>query len=131
VDALDRSDGRPPVRARDVGRLRPGRLHVETFDLFKGLRSLTNRGIVIWATTAGRGVRTETYPRPSWPLHLSTFLVYRGWEGQPAPNCSSGCGRQPSAAGTRRAHLLRNPAREQALLARAPAELERLLLPVH
>ena len=56
------------------------------FDLFIGLRKLTDQGIVIWATTSGKGEATSVFTRTRWPVRLPTFRVDHGWEGQPAGN---------------------------------------------
>lgn len=36
--------------------------------------------------TAGRGSATATFTRARWPLHLRSFRIDHGWEGQPAGN---------------------------------------------
>ena len=58
----------------------------ELFNFFVGLRNLTPTGIVIWASTSGRGGATPVFTKARWPLHLSSFRVDHGWEGQPAAN---------------------------------------------
>jgi len=100
------------------------------FDLFGGLRRLSREGIVIWASTAGRGAPTQVFTRARWPLRLSTFRVDRGWEGQPAPNIQQRL-RWASIGGWRldvRVYFgTQHPGK--ALLAATQEELDRLLLP--
>jgi hypothetical protein len=55
-------------------------------NLFVGLRSLSKDGIVIWASTSGRGGATRTFKPTTWPLRLSSFRVDKAWEGQPSRN---------------------------------------------
>jgi len=62
---------------RDVAVLHP-------FAPFTGLKRLSSRGILVWATTIGRG--RSGFARIKWPPVLSAFRVDHGWEGQPAPN---------------------------------------------
>lgn len=64
----------------------PGGVQPDVFDLFVGLRKLTRRGILIWASNSGRGGPTSGFGRAAWPLRLATFRVDHGWEGQPAGN---------------------------------------------
>ena len=108
----------------------PGGVRLETFDLFKGLRTLTSHGILIWATTAGRGAPDKAYRRATLPLRLSPFRVYRGWEGQPAANVQQRV-REAAVSGwhldVRVYFATQHPSK--ALLAKAQAELDRLLLP--
>jgi hypothetical protein len=56
------------------------------FNFFVGLRQLSTSGIVIWASTSGRGGVTRVFTTSRWPLRLSSFRVDHGWEGQPAAN---------------------------------------------
>jgi hypothetical protein len=48
------------------------------------MRRLSPSGVLVWASTIGRGRRG--FPRMAWPPRLASFRVDRGWEGQPAPN---------------------------------------------
>jgi hypothetical protein len=107
-----------------------GIAQLELFNLFKGLRKLTRQGIVIWATTSGKGGPTSVFTKATWPLRLSTFRVDRGWEGQPATNVQQRL-RWAAVDGW---HLdvrvyfgTQHPSK--ALLTKAQAELDRLLLP--
>ena len=81
-------------------------------------------------TTAGRGAPTTTYARASWPLRLSTFRVYRGWEGQPAANVQQRV-RDAAVGGwhldVRVYFATQHPDKE--LLKEAQAQLNRLRLP--
>jgi hypothetical protein len=54
------------------------------FAPFTGFKRLSSRGVIVWATTLGRG--RPQFARLRWPPLLSTFRVDQGWEGQPAPN---------------------------------------------
>jgi hypothetical protein len=36
--------------------------------------------------TAGHGGASATFTQAGWPLHLRSFRVDHGWEGQPAAN---------------------------------------------
>jgi hypothetical protein len=113
-----------------VGGVGPGRVRVEIFDLFKGLRTMSRRGILIWATTAGRGGPTTTYPRAARRLRLSRFRVCRGWEGQPAANVQQRM-RDATVHGwhldVRVYFATQHPSRT--LRVRAQAQLDRLLPP--
>lgn len=100
------------------------------FNLFVGLRRLTPHGIVIWASTAGRGEANTTYPFSSLPLRLQRFRIYRAWEGQPAGNVQQ----RLLDVSVRAWHLdvrvyfgTQHP--DKTTLANAQAELNRLLLP--
>jgi len=100
------------------------------FDLFDGLRSLSRNGIVVWASTAGRGGPTKVFTGSSWPLRLLIFRVDTSWEGQPAANIQQRL-RWASVDGWHvdgRVYFgTQRPSK--ALLARAQAELNRLRLP--
>lgn len=56
------------------------------FALFNSLRYLSPGGILVWATTSGRGGPTPVFTRGRLPLRLQSFRVDHGWEGQPKPN---------------------------------------------
>lgn len=107
----------------DVGALVP-------FDLANGLRRLSRGGIVIQATTSGRGEPAGVHTRARWPLRLSSFRVDRTWEGQPARNVQQRL-RWAAVAGwwldVRVYFATQEPGAR--LLREAQAELERLLLP--
>lgn len=100
------------------------------FGLFRGLRGLSRNGILISASTSGRGGPTRVWTRARWPLRLSTFRVDRGWEGQPAQNVQQRL-RWAWVGGWRldvRVYFgTQQPAAR--LVAEAQAELDRLLLP--
>ena len=51
-----------------------------------GLQALRRDGVVIWASTSGRGGPDATFTRSRWPVRLASFRIDRGWEGQPAAN---------------------------------------------
>src|SRR5437763_8289673 len=53
------------------------------FRPFGGFTRLSRRGILVWATSYGRGT-TKEFPRIAWPPRLRAFRVDRAWEGQPA-----------------------------------------------
>lgn len=100
------------------------------FNLFVGLRKLTTQGIVIWAINEGRGGPTRAFTRATWPLKLSSFRRDESWEGQPATNVQQRL-RWADVAGW---HLdvrvyfgSQHP--DKATVAKAQAELDRLLLP--
>jgi hypothetical protein len=120
-------DFAPEVKAAsDRGGASPAQL----FNFFVGLRKLTPNGIVIWASTSGRGGATPVFTKAHWPLRLSSFRVDHGWEGQPAVNVQQRL-RWVVVDGW---HLdvrvyfgTQRPSK--ALLARAQAELDRLRLP--
>ena len=59
---------------------------LEPFAVFNGVRRLSRDGVVIWASTLGRGGPTHVFTRTSWPLRLPTFRLDKSWEGQPARN---------------------------------------------
>jgi hypothetical protein len=111
------------VTAPDTAALRP-------FAPFLGFRPLRPRGIIVWASTLGRGGSHSGFTRLSWPPRLSTFRVDHGWEGQPAPNIQ-----QRLTWGTVRGWDLdvrlyfatQHP--DRSLLAKAQAELDRLRPP--
>ncbi len=100
------------------------------FDLFNGLRSLSPCGVVIWATTSGRGGVTTDFRPVTLPLRLRRFVVYRLWEGQPAANLQQRL-RWVSVAGWQldvRVYFgTQHPSRD--LVAMVEAELNRLRLP--
>ena len=103
---------------------------VALFNLFVGLRKLTPSGIVIWASTSGRGGATPVFTKTRWPLRLSSFRVDHGWEGQPASNVQQRL-RWSVVGGW---HLdvrvyfgTQHPSK--AVVAKAQAELDRLQLP--
>lgn len=120
-------DSTPEVKAAsDHGAASPA----ELFNFFVGLRKLTPTGVVIWASTSGRGGATPVFTKTSWPLQLSSFRVDHGWEGQPAANVQQRL-RWAVVDGW---HLdvrvyfgTQHPSK--ALLAKAQAELDRLRLP--
>jgi hypothetical protein len=100
------------------------------FNLFVGLRRLSARGIVIWASDMGKGRPTSVYTKTGWPLRLGSFRLDRSWKGQPAANVQQRA-RSASVAGW---HLdvriyfgTQHPSR--ATLTKAQAELDRLTLP--
>jgi hypothetical protein len=100
------------------------------FNLFVGLKRLSSSGIVIWATDAGRGGPTRVFTKATWPLKLSSFRLDESWEGRPAANVQQRL-RWATVAGW---HLdvrvyfgTQHPSK--ATLAKAQAELNRLLLP--
>lgn len=100
------------------------------FNLFVGLRRLTPYGIVIWASNDGRGEANTTYPLSSLPLQLQRFRIYRAWEGQPAGNVQQ----RLLDVSVLAWHLdvrvyfgTQHP--DKATVAKAQAELNRLLLP--
>jgi hypothetical protein len=102
----------------------------ELFNFFVGLRKLTPAGIVIWASTSGQGGATPVFTKAGWPLHLSSFRVDHGWEGQPAANVQQ----RRRWAVVDGWHLdvrvyfgAQHPSK--ALLAKTQAELDRLRLP--
>ncbi len=112
------------VTARDAAALQP----FAPFS-FKRLRP---QGILVWATTMGRGPGgpTSNFPRARWPLRLSTFRLDRGWEGQPAPNIQQ----RLRWATIRGWHLdvrvyFATQRPNKRLVAEAQAQLNRLLLP--
>ena len=101
------------------------------FGLFNGLRRLSRNGVLIWATTSGRGGPTKVYTRARWPLQVaSSFRVDRTWEGQVARNVQQRL-RWASVSGWRldvRVYFgTQHPSKK--LLRRTQAELERLQLP--
>jgi hypothetical protein len=100
------------------------------FDLFHSVAALSPRGILIWATTNGRGGPTRVFTRGVLPLQLRTFRADHSWEGQPARNIQQRL-RWVSIEGW---HLdvriyfgTQQPSR--ALVAAAQRELDRLRLP--
>jgi hypothetical protein len=100
------------------------------FNFFVGLRQLSRSGIVIWASTSGRGDATPVFTKSRWPLRLASFRVDHGWEGQPAANVQQRL-RWLVVDGW---HLdvrvyfgTQHPSHR--LLAKAQAELDRLRLP--
>jgi hypothetical protein len=100
------------------------------FNLFVGLRKLTPSGVLIWASTSGRGGRNASFRTSTWPLRLSSFRVDRAWEGQPAANVQQ----RVRWSAVRGWHLdvrvyfgTEHPSR--AVVAKAQAELDRLRLP--
>jgi hypothetical protein len=100
------------------------------FNLFVGLKRLSSIGIVIWATDGGRGGPTRVFTKATWPLKLSSFRLDQSWEGRPAANVQQRL-RWAAVAGW---HLdvrvyfgTQRPSK--ATLAKAQAELNRLLLP--
>jgi hypothetical protein len=103
---------------------------VGLFNLFVGLRKLTPSGIVIWASTSGRGGVTQVFTKTKWPLRLSSFRVDHGWEGQPTSHVQQRL-RWSVVGGW---HLdvrvyfgTQHPTKT--VLAKAQAELDRLQLP--
>jgi hypothetical protein len=85
---------------------------------------------VIWASTSGRGGATPVFTKATWPLHLSSFRVDHGWEGQPAANVQQRL-RWAVVDGWHldvRVYLgTQHPSKT--LLAQTQAELDRLRLP--
>jgi len=123
---MDSSQGAPEVKAASDSGVSPAVL----FNFFVGLRRLSRSGIVIWASSSGRGGATAVFTKAHWPLRLSTFRVDHGWEGQPAANVQQ----RLRWVVVRGWHLdvrvyfgTQRPSR--ALLAKAQAELDRLQLP--
>src|SRR2546421_6026444 len=100
------------------------------FNLFVGLRKLTPSGVLIWASTSGRGGGNATFRPSAWPLRLSSFRVDRAWEGQPAGNVQQRL-RWAAVRGWRldvRVYFgTQHPSRP--VIAKAQAELDRLRLP--
>ncbi len=100
------------------------------FAPFNGLKQLSPRGILVWATTEGRGGPTRVFTPARLPLRLSSFRVDRMWEGQPAQNIQQRL-RWASVGGWRldvRVYFAtQHP--DKALQGAAQAELDRLLLP--
>lgn len=69
------------------------------FKLFKGLRLLSARGILIWAGVNARGAATSSFPRSALPLKLHAFRIY---SATTSPTSSAACATQaspPSATG--------------------------------
>jgi len=99
------------------------------FDLFNGLKHLSPRGIVVWATTIQRG-HQPGLPGGRLPMRLPSFHVDHGWEMQPAPNVEQRL-RWVFVGGwsldVRVYFATQHPSRT--LLAQAQTELNRLLLP--
>ena len=100
------------------------------FDLFNGLRALSKDGIVIWASTAGRGSPMRPFTASRWPLRLPSFRLDRSWEGQPSARVQQ----RLRWAYVRRWHLdvrvyfgTQRPSKN--LLRIAEAELDRMVLP--
>jgi hypothetical protein len=123
---MDTAQGAPEVKAASDHGVSPAVL----FNFFVGLRQLSGSGIVIWASTSGRGGATPVFTKARWPLRLSTFRVDHGWEAQPAVNVQQRL-RWVVVGGW---HLdvrvyfgTQHPS--GALLAKAQAELDRLRLP--
>ena len=107
-----------------------GSSQLELFDLFIGLRKLTDRGVVIWATNSGKGEATSVFRKTRWPVRLSTFRVENSWEGQPPANVQQRL-RWVTVGGW---HLdlrvyfgSQHPT--ETVLRKAQAELDRLVLP--
>jgi hypothetical protein len=120
-------DFAPEVKAASD---RGGASPTQLFNFFVGLRKLTANGIVIWASTSGRGGATPVFTKSGLPLRLSSFRVDHGWEGQPAGNVQQRL-RWVVVDGW---HLdvrvyfgTQHPSK--ALLAKAQTELNRLRLP--
>jgi hypothetical protein len=127
--SMDMSQGLPEVKAAfDAGLSSPEVFNL--FNFFVGLRQLSRTGIVIWASTSGRGGPTPVFTRARWPLHLSTFRVDHAWEGQPAANVEQRL-RWTVVDGwhldVRVYFATQHPSR--ALIAKAQSELNRLRLP--
>jgi hypothetical protein len=123
---MDTAQGVPEVKAASDHGVSPAVL----FNFFVGLRQLSRSGIVIWASTSGRGDATRVFTTSRWPLRLSSFRVDHGWEGQPAVNVQQRL-RWVVVHGW---HLdvrvyfgTQHPSKR--LLAKAQAELDRLRLP--
>jgi len=100
------------------------------FDLFVGLKRLSSGGIVVWASDLGKGGPTSVFTKTGWPLRLGSFRLDRSWKGQPAANVQQRV-RTAAVAGW---HLdvriyfgTQHPTK--ATLAKAQAELDRLVLP--
>jgi hypothetical protein len=109
------------VTARDASAQQP-------FAPFVGFKRL-RPGIIVWATTLGHGGPT-LFPRTGWPLRLSKFRLDRGWGGQPAPNIQQrlrGVRVRGWDLDVRVYFATQRPGRR--LVAKAQAELDRLLLP--
>jgi len=100
------------------------------FNLFVGLKLLSSRGIVIWASDMGKGAPTSVFTKTGWPLNLGSFRLDESWKGQPAANVQQRV-RWASIAGWRldvRVYFgTQHPTK--ATLAKAQAELNRLTLP--
>jgi len=111
------------VTAGDAARLGP-------FDLFESLTRLRRTGIVILATTIGRHRPGFRFPSSRFPLHLGSFRVDHGWEGQPAANVEQRV-RLVNVGiwdlDVRVYFATQSPGSR--LLAHAQAELDRLVLP--
>jgi hypothetical protein len=123
---MDTTRGAAEVKAASDHGVSPAVL----FNFFVGLRQLSRSGIVIWASTSGRGGATPVFTTSRWPLRLSSFRVDHGWEGQPAANVQQRL-RWVVVDGW---HLdvrvyfgTQHPSKR--LLAKAQAELDRLRLP--
>jgi hypothetical protein len=123
---MDTAQGAPEVKAASDHGVSPAVL----FNFFVGLRQLSRSGIVIWASTSGRGGATRVFTTSRWPVRLSSFRVDHGWEGQPAANVQQRL-RWVVVDGW---HLdvrvyfgTQHPSKR--LLAKAQAELDRLRLP--
>jgi hypothetical protein len=103
---------------------------VGAWSIFGRLSRLSARGVVIGATTIGRGAPGEPFPRAKLPLRLGSFRVDRGWEGQPDPRIQQRL-RVAAVGGwwldVRVYFGTQRPGR--ALLRRAQLELARLRLP--
>jgi hypothetical protein len=111
------------VTADDARAVRP-------FALFASMKRLSRRGVLVWASTVGRG-RAGFRPM-AWPPRLASFRVDRGWEGQPAANVQQRLrfGRVGDWDLDVRVYFgTQHPGR--ILLAKAQAELRRLRLPRH
>jgi hypothetical protein len=112
------------VTAPDAAALAP----FAPFDSFTRLRP---GGIIVWATTLGRGGSDGEFAPMPWPPRLARFRIDHAWEGQPAPNVQQ----RLIAGSVRGRHLdvrvyfaTRRPGRR--LLARAARELRQLRLPL-
>ena len=123
---MDTAQGAPELKAASDHGVSPAVL----FNFFVGLRHLSRSGIVIWASTSGRGGATPVFTRSRWPVSLSSFRVDHGWEGQPAANVQQ----RLRGIVVRGWHLdvrvyfgTQHPSKR--LLAKAQAELDRLRLP--
>lgn len=123
---MDTTQGAPEVKAASDHGVSPAVL----FNFFIGLRQLSSSGIVIWASTSGRGGITRVFTKSHWPVRLSSFRIDDAWEGQPAANVQQRL-RWLVVDGW---HLdvrvyfgTLHPSK--ALLAKAQAELNRLRLP--
>ena len=107
----------------NVGALAP-------FGLFNGMVRMSRHGIIVWASTRGQGRPTKVFRPHPWPPRLRDFRVDGTWEGQPIRRVQHRLLWTWVEGWWLEVRVFFGSQRPRpGLLARAQAELDRLMLP--